>query len=520
MWAYIYFPIFGSIEIKSASFCEGLWLKEIEMKINKFSNQKKLTLLLLASLFLGVFQSCLSERKNNQKKLVLKQSIEPVNYDLAEILDSGVLRVITTYSPTGYFLYKGKTMGFEYEIFKRLANHLNVRLEMVLAENVDSIIPMLNRGDGDIIALGYTITAERKEEVNFTDPYMITHQSLIQKKPDNWRKMTLDNIKNSLANDIVDLINDTVSVRQNSSYYSRLKELSNELGDTIYIDILPGEISDEQIIKMVSEGDIKYSIIDHHKASIHKSYFPNIDADTPVSLSQRLAWAVRKTSPDLLAIINQGLTVIKRKPDYNMIYGRYFENKRQFHKRLDSEYYTGTTGKFSKYDEIVKKYSHDLGWDWILVKSLIYQESMFNSNNESWAGASGLMQLMPATAEELGVSDINDPEQNIRAGSKYLKKMYSYWEQVPDSIQRIKFAMASYNCGYSHVKDAQKLAIKYGKDSLTWDDGVDYFVLNLSEPKYYNDPVVNFGYARGYEPYEYVQDIFERYKNYKTFADQ
>ena len=103
---------------------------------------------------------------------------------------------------------------------------------------------------------------------------------------------------------------------------------------------------------------------------------------------------------------------------------------------------------------------------------------------------------------------------------KYLKKMYSYWEQVPDSIQRIKFAMASYNCGYSHVKDAQKLAIKYGKDSLTWDDGVDYFVLNLSEPKYYNDPVVNFGYARGYEPYEYVQDIFERYKNYKTFADQ
>ena len=97
-------------------------------------------------------------------------------------------------------------MGFEYEIFKRLANHLNVRLEIVLAKNVDSIIPMLNRGDGDIIALGYTITAERKEDVNFTDPYMITHQSLIQKKPDNWRKMTVDNIKNSLATDIIDLI--------------------------------------------------------------------------------------------------------------------------------------------------------------------------------------------------------------------------------------------------------------------------------------------------------------------------
>ena len=360
-------------------------------------------------------------------------------------------------------------MGFEYEIFKRLADHLNISLEIVLAKNVDSVIPMLNRGDGDIIALGYTITSDRKEDVSFTDPYMITHQSLIQKKPDNWRKMTRDNIKDALATDIIELINDTVSVRQNSSYYLRLKEMSNELGDSIYIDILEGETSDEQIIKMVSDGVIKYSIIDNHKAAIHKSYFPNIDVDTPPSLSQRLAWAVRKTSPNLLAVINEGLEVIKRKPDYNMIYERYFENKRQFHKRLDSEYYTGTTGKFSKYDQVVKKYSSDLGWDWILVKSLIYQESMFNANNKSWVGASGLMQLMPATAKEMGVSDIQDPEQNIKAGSKYLARMYSYWDQIPDSVQRIKFAMASYNCGYGHIKDAQKLAMKYGKDSLVWD---------------------------------------------------
>ncbi len=472
-------------------------------------------LLIVSSLW-----NCNSESKKNREITSITQKLEPIDYDLDDIVESGVLRVITTYSPTGYFLYKGETMGFEYEMFKRLADHLNISLEIVLAKNVDSVIPMLNRGDGDIIALGYTITSDRKEDVSFTDPYMITHQSLIQKKPDNWRKMTRDNIKEALATDIIDLINDTVSVRQNSSYYLRLKEMTNELGDSIYIDILPGEISDEQIIKMVSEGEIKYSIIDNHKAAIHKSYFPNIDVDTPVSLSQRIAWAVRKSSPDLLAIINEGLEVIKRKPDYNMIYEKYFENKRQFHKRLDSEYYTGTTGKFSKYDQMVKKYSSDLGWDWILVKSLIYQESMFNSNNKSWVGASGLMQLMPATAKEMGVSDINDPEQNIKAGSKYLARMHSYWDQIPDSVQRIKFAMASYNCGYGHIKDAQKLAMKHGKDSLVWDDGVDYFVLNLSKSKYYNDPVVQYGYARGYEPYEYVKDIFERYKNYKTFANQ
>jgi membrane-bound lytic murein transglycosylase F len=447
-------------------------------------------------------------------------SLAAVEYDLDEIVNSGVLRVITTYSPTGYFIYKGKTMGFEYELFKRLADRLSVELEMVLARNVDSVIPMLNRGEGDIIALGYTITSDRKEIVNFTEPYLITHQALIQKKPDNWRKMTLDEIDKALVKDVTQLIKDTISVRKNSSYYRRVKELSNELGDSIYIKVLPGEISDEEIIKRVALGDIKFSVIDHNKAAIHKSYFPDIDVNTPISLSQRIGWAVRKTSPELLKTINKELVRLKSKPDYNVIYKRYFQNKRNFTRRLDSEYYTAKTGKLSKYDELVKKHSKTLGWDWILVKSIIYQESMFRNKRESWSGAGGLMQLMPETALELGVSDVNDPEQNIRAGGLYLRRIYEQWENIPDSIQRIKFTIASYNCGYGHVKDAQRLSQKYGKDSLSWDNGVDYFVKNLSKSDYYNDPVVRYGYARGSETYNYVRDIFVRYRNYKTISNQ
>ncbi len=441
-----------------------------------------------------------------------------VESDLEEIREAGVLKVITTYSPTGYFLYKGKTMGFEYELFKRIADQLDVGLEMVLARNVDSVIPMLNRGEGDIIALGFTITSDRKEYVSFTDPYLITHQALVQRKPDNWRKMTRDQIDRSLVKDVTQLLHDTISVRKNSSYYMRVKELTNELGDSIHIRVLPGEISDEEIIQKIAEGEIKYSVIDFNKASIHMSYFPNIDVSTPVSLSQRIAWAVRKTSPDLLREVNQQLKRMKKTPDYNVIYRRYFENKSYFNRRLDSEYYTAETGKFSKYDEIVKKYAKDLGWDWILVKSLIYQESQFRNIKNDWSGAQGLMQLMPATAAELGVEDLNDPEQNIRAGSLYLKRMYEQWESIPDSVQRIKFAMASYNCGYGHIRDGQRLTQKQGRDSLSWDSGVDFYVRKLSDPQYYNDPVVEHGYARGSEPYQYVRDIFERYGHYKTIT--
>ena len=296
-------------------------MKKNPLKMSKKGSNSIPYFLLLISIFLSSM-SC--DKKTEEPTMVVKKEVPPIEYDLKDIVESGVLRVITTYSPTGYFLYKGETMGFEYELCKRLAEHLGTSLEIVLAKDVDSVIPMLNRGEGDIIALGYTITSDRKEEVSFTDPYFNTHQALIQRKPDNWRKLTADNIKNNLATDIIDLIGDTVSVRLKSSYYARLKELSNELGDTVYIKVLPGHYSDEEIIQMVSEGTIKYSIIDHNKASIHSSYFPNIDIETPVSLTQRIGWAVRKSSPELLAIINKGLATIKRKPDYNVIYDKYF----------------------------------------------------------------------------------------------------------------------------------------------------------------------------------------------------
>lgn len=482
------------------------------------SIQNRFISLILTFFISFIFVNCKSEKTKDVQNLEPK--IELVNFDLEDIKKRGVLKAITTYSPTGYFLYKGQTMGFEYEMLQRLATFINVDLEIIIAKNVDSVIPMLQRGDGDIIALGFTIINERKEDVSFTNPYLITHQSLIQKKPKNWRKMTLDNINKQLVKDIVDLIRDTVSVRLKSSYYQRLVDLSSELGDTIFIDTIPGKVTDEEIIKMVADGKIKYTVTDHNIAMVYASSLPDIDVGTPISLSQRLAWAVRKNSPQLLDTINAALEKFNNTADYNIIYKKYFESRRQFNRRISSKYFTSTTGKLSKYDELVKKYSKNLGWDWVLVKSLIFQESMFEHTNSSWVGAQGLMQLMPATAKELGVTDSHDPEQNIRAGTKYLKRMYGYWDKIPDSIQRIKFAMASYNCGYGHVKDAFKLAKKFNKDSLNWDNGVDYYVLNLSKSEFYNDDVVEYGYARGSEPYQYIEEIFERYNNYKAFIQE
>ncbi len=459
-----------------------------------------------------------SKQPINKSEIQKTDASKTFKKDLLQIKESGVLRAITTYSPTGYFLYRGQTLGFEYEMLSKFANKIGVRLEMVLANDVDSLIPMLIQGKGNVISTGYTITAERKKQINFVNPYLITHQTLIQKKPTNWRKMGSDRIKKQIITDVVDLIGDTVSVRKETSFYDQLVNLSQTLGDTIYINILPGNLTVEETIKMVNDGLIKYTIADNNIASIHKSHYPDLDVETPVSLSQRIAWGVRKNSPDLLEELNNNIKNYKGSAEYNVIYNKYFKNRRKFNKIISSDYYTETTGKISKYDDLVKKYANQYGWDWRLVKSIIYQESKFDPNIKSWAGAEGLMQIMPLTAKGLGVKDVKDPEQSLRGGLKYLDKLYKNWKSIPDSIQRIKFALASYNCGYGHVIDAKALAKKYKKDTLNWDDGVDEFILKLSKAKYYQDPVVRSGYVRGSEPYNYVKEIFYRYEQYKYFV--
>ncbi|MGK0236173.1 MAG: membrane-bound lytic murein transglycosylase F, partial [Psychroserpens sp.] len=171
-------------------------------------------------------------------------------------------------------------------------------------------------------------------------------------------------------------------------------------------------------------------------------------------------------------------------------------------------------------DGLIKKYSQPLNWDWRLVASQIYQESKFDPRVSSWASASGLMQIMPKTAEELGVTNRSDPEQSIKGGTKYLKQIWEHFDDITDTIQRTKFTLASYNCGLYHVIDAQNLAEIKGLKKDIWDDNVETIILKLSKPKYYNHPKVKYGYVRGLEPYNYVRQIFERYQHYIQFIEE
>jgi membrane-bound lytic murein transglycosylase F len=436
--------------------------------------------------------------------------------DLKEIKAEGVLRALVVYSSTSYFLYKGQPMGFEYELLKRLANDMGLRLELIVSEDLDAQFEVLNRGEVDLIAHGMTITNQRKWEVDFSEYLYLTKQVLVQKKPDNYRNMSWGAIQNALIKDPVELIGDTISIRKNSSYYERLVSLCNELGDTIYINYLDSNTTTDEIIDMVADGRVKYTIADENLAKINSAYRPILNVEVPMSLNQRIAWVTRKKSVNFRNMLDEWIVKNRNSQEYNVIYNKYFKNKRSFQRRRNSDFYSLKNDQISQYDDLIKKYANTIGVDWRLIAAQIYQESKFDRFATSWAGAAGLMQMMPETLKAMNVTDPRDAEQTIRAGVAYLDLNRREFEMVTDSIERLKFALAAYNCGSGHVEDAQRLAEHRGLNPKVWDGHVEEALLALRFPKNYGLEFIKYGYVRGTEPVNYVKQILERFEHYKV----
>lgn len=480
----------------------------------------KPTQFILTLLFISFLFACKNESKSSKKKqddVVNPIVANSVNRDLKDLKNEGILRALVVYSSTSYFLYKGQAMGFEYELLKWLAEDLNLELEIVVSKDLDSEFEVLNKGDVDLIAHGMTITQQRQWEVDFTEYLYLTKQVLVQKKPDNFKKLSWKSIEKALVQDPIELIGDTISIRRNSAYYERLVSLSNEIGGTIVIDTLESKLSTDEIIDMVAKGKIKYTIADENLARINASSLPILDIGVAMSLSQRIAWVTRKKSKKFRAVVNNWILKNRNTTKFAVIYNKYFKNKRSFKRRVKSEYYSVKNNQISAYDAIIKTYAKAINWDWRLVASQVYQESKFNPKARSWAGAKGLMQLMPATAKSLGVTDITDPKESIRAGTAYVIQNYKAFANTSDETNAIKLALAAYNCGLGHVLDAQRLAETEGLNPNIWKDNVEQMLLALEVPANYKKPFIKYGYVRGREPVNYVNQIFKRFEHYKEF---
>jgi membrane-bound lytic murein transglycosylase F len=268
---------------------------------------------------------------------------------------------------------------------------------------------------------------------------------------------------------------------------------------------------------LVSVGEIPYTVSDNIIASVNNTYYPNVDVSTPLSLQQDMAWAVRKGSTSLQQELNNWMINFTQTRKFKFMYARYFENKKSA-TMVENDFYAISTGRISPYDQYIRKYSQQLGWDWRLLASLIYQESRFKVDVTSRVGASGIMQLMPTTAKRFGIDTVSTTADHIRAGSEFILWLNKLFRDVPDANERIKFVLAAYNIGPGHIIDARNLARKNGANPDVWDDNVARFLLSKSDPKYYNDPVVKYGSCRGTETFRYVSEVLERYQHYKNIV--
>jgi len=231
--------------------------------------------------------------------------------------------------------------------------------------------------------------------------------------------------------------------------------------------------------------------------------------------SLRSSWAVAANNVSLSASVERWYRpelVKQTLSEERRLYSSGGVRRRTFSPMLDA-----SAGVISKYDHLFKKYAPTVRWDWRLLAAQCYQESMFDPKAESWAGACGLMQIMPTTADELGLarSMIYDPEQNVAASVRYLKMLNAELHDIANPVERRRFILASYNGGLRHLRDAMALAQKYGGDPHKWADVKDY-ILKLAIPQYYNDPVVKYGYMRGSETVGYVESIHSRWSQYRS----
>jgi membrane-bound lytic murein transglycosylase F len=423
--------------------------------------------------------------------------------DYEGIKSRGFIRAAVDENSTSYYIYRGRRMGYEYELLRDMGKKLGVQVEFIVLSDIEKAFHYLEQGKIDLIAMNLEANESREKRAAFTVPLGTMSTVLVGNK------------SNGKLTSWKDLDGDSIFVRNGAVYKNQLCAIRDSLGIDFVIFDTPEH--EERLIDQLAEGKIKWTVADKNIAQANATYYENLTTSWTVSDQGNVAWAVRKNSPSLKDSLDTWLQEKQKRfiPD---LYSKYFLNPKNSYFRTNSAYSSLGGNRISSFDELIQEGAKELGWDWRLLAALVYKESAFDTSATSYAGASGLFQLMPVTLERFGVTDPSNPQQSMMGGVKYLKYLDKFWrERVPDAKERIKFILASYNIGQGHVEDAWRLTLKYGRNTQNWKD-VSIFLELKTDPEYYRDPVVKSGFAKGHIAVNYVRDILSLYASYKTLV--
>lgn len=460
----------------------------------------------------------------------------PVDRDWAAIQASDTLVALVTFNSTSYFIYRGQPMGFEYALLRAFAEDHDLELRTVVAREPERLFRMLNEGEGDVVAARLVPIPEWSEHVGFTRSLYETRPVIVQSSTGEVgaggeRASPGDSVlpggqppprqlEVRLIRHPSELAGEAVHLPPSSPYYQSIVELSDSMEGQVEVVEVGNADALEELISAVAHGAIRLTVSQENLAELTQEQFTNIEVQPVMGPVHPVAWAVRTNADELRRRLDQWIGDPENQELLASLYRRYFVDREGYVSRAQSELLSSETGIISQFDTLLKREAEEIGWDWKLLAAQVFQESRFDPQARSWAGAQGLLQLMPATAREVGVGNPGDPEENVAGGVRYLAWLTGQWtDRIPAQEERLKFILASYNAGLGHVQDAQRLAEKYGDDPGDWDD-VAYWMLQKSKPRYYRDPVVRYGYVRGTEPVHYVSQILERYERYRDIPGE
>lgn len=421
--------------------------------------------------------------------------------DLDSIRQRGTIRAVCDYNSVNYFVHKGVPIGYQYELLTQYAKHLGLKLEIVADNTLSGGHEKIEKGKADILASTLVADTTLLPAISLCEPYGQSRIVLVRHAGDP--------APASLAEAIG---NDTIFVMAKSFYSKTLDNYS----DTADISFTTREIEHydaEQMVGLVAEREIKQTLCLENIARACLWYYDSLEIGPAMTGQLDMAWGVRVNSPMLRDDISKWMKSFRKTALFKRIYRKYVIDPREHHNTSQS---TKADTYQDTYEETIRAIATDKRYDWRLISAIVYQESHFNPGATSWAGAVGLMQLMPETAARFGVENPGDPDQNLRAGYEYLiwldKRLTPY---VQSPSERIKFVLAAYNVGLGHIMDAIRLAQKFGRDASKWDANVETALLLKANPTYYSDPDVKHGFCRGTETVAYVHNVMDRYKNYK-----
>ncbi len=414
---------------------------------------------------------------------------------LEQVLAAGELRALTRNAATTFYEGPHGPTGMEYDLLQRFAAYLNVKLTLITSDDLKDILDQVEDGDAQLAAAGLTITDERKQKVLFAPAYQSITQQLIY------------NRKKQRPRSLADLKTGKLEVIANSSHVERLTEIQKTWRSLHWEENTTAGAN--ELMNLVAEETLDFTIADSNEFSINRRYYPQLSVAFNVSEPQQLAWAFANSKDR--SLYNKAVTFfnnLKASGELASLIERHYGHINRYDYAGTYTYMYHVNNRLPKYQVMLNDAAQANEIDWRLLAATAYQESHWNPRAKSPTGVRGMMMLTKATAQQLGVAVRTDPEESINGGAKYLRSLLDRFPADIEEPDRTWLALAAYNVGYGHVKDAQLITEQRGGNPYKWEDVKKSLPL-LRQKKWYK--TTRHGYARGLEPVKYVENIRSYY---------